>query len=291
MLPIPSDLGDTPASSVCASSLLSEIRSKAGKDDDKQANATLMSSTESRFDDTPCPAHGNTLTVSDASSKILGTSMLPVPSDFGTAGSRCAVEEPDSIVQESVLSSSDISRNLGTSLLPIPSDIGTPMASVSAQDSRLAESRGAGTALASSSSDPCSPYEPPSPHIEGALSSLASCRSDSEPDLAQLLRNGSADSLASLRDILQLCNVARSSTPNGQMMDVLKEALSSIPGSPCPQRKPPLLPEAPEALELAERLRQLPEMWQSTIFQMLRQAEEIQKGVQACEEIPKGVKS
>jgi len=175
------------------------------------------------------------------------------------------------------------------------------MASVSAQVSRLAGSGGAGIDLGSLASDPLcvgltgpdpsSPCELSSPHIEGAPSSLASCRSDSEPDLAHLLRNGSADSLASLREILQMCNVARSSTPNGEMMDVLKEALSSLPGSPQKSRKPPLLPEAPEALELAERLRQLPEMWQSTIFQMLRQAEEIQKGVQACEEIPKGVKS
>eukprot|EP00930_Biecheleria_cincta_P022652 TRINITY_DN16516_c0_g3_i1.p1 TRINITY_DN16516_c0_g3~~TRINITY_DN16516_c0_g3_i1.p1 ORF type:complete len:753 (-),score=156.98 TRINITY_DN16516_c0_g3_i1:7-2265(-) len=116
---------------------------------------------------------------------------------------------------------------------------------------------------------------------ESSAGDAASCAS-----FQHILRSASADSLASIDRILSMANAARQATPDGQMMQVLRDALcSETSGSSasCPSGRLQL-PKAPEADELVARLRQLPELWRSTILQMLEQAEAVQ---QASNDFPK----
>lgn len=108
----------------------------------------------------------------------------------------------------------------------------------------------------------------------------ASCAS-----FQHILRSASADSLASIDRILNMANAARQATPDGQMMQVLRDALcSETSGSSAAPSGHFQLPQAPEADELVARLRQLPELWRGTILQMLEQAEAVQ---QAAKDFPK----
>lgn len=94
------------------------------------------------------------------------------------------------------------------------------------------------------------------------------------PKMDEILRSASCDSLASLNEILRMCNDAKQATPQGHVMDVLRDALGPQTGTSGPRR--PQLPRAPESDELVGRLRQLPELWRRTIFEMLEQAEAVQ---------------
>lgn len=89
--------------------------------------------------------------------------------------------------------------------------------------------------------------------------------------------NVSTDSLASIREMIRVANDARQATPEGQMINVLQEALALTP-----QRTPGtsvsnlLGSIEPEAQELVCRLRQLPDLWRSTILRLLEEAEAAQ---------------
>lgn len=90
----------------------------------------------------------------------------------------------------------------------------------------------------------------------------------------------SACSMASLDEILRMCNDARMATPDGHMLDVLRDALGpqdatgTVGNSSLGQLGS--IPQAPEADELVLRLKQLPDLWRSTILSMLEQAEACQ---------------
>jgi len=81
-----------------------------------------------------------------------------------------------------------------------------------------------------------------------------------------------ADSMASVNEILRLCNDARQATPDGLMLNVLQEALA-----PCAGNAGKLLsPVEPDVQDLVARLRQLPDLWRSTLLRMLEEAEAVQ---------------
>lgn len=107
--------------------------------------------------------------------------------------------------------------------------------------------------------------------------SPSSCAS-SEPVGRELLRDASVDSLRSINEMIRAANLGRAATPQGMTLEFLKDALAaeSMGGSPSLRS----LLQGPDADELALRLRQLPDLWRTTILQMLEQAELVQKGVE-----------
>eukprot|EP00931_Biecheleriopsis_adriatica_P101903 TRINITY_DN76952_c0_g1_i1.p1 TRINITY_DN76952_c0_g1~~TRINITY_DN76952_c0_g1_i1.p1 ORF type:complete len:795 (-),score=170.78 TRINITY_DN76952_c0_g1_i1:71-2455(-) len=119
----------------------------------------------------------------------------------------------------------------------------------------------------------------PSP---SGLRAASPCTDDGAASCAsfkEILKSASADSLASIDRILNMANAARQATPEGQMLQVLKDALVPDAAAPGSNASLPnlLLAQPPEAEELVLRLRMLPELWRSTILQMLEQAEAVQK--------------
>jgi len=122
--------------------------------------------------------------------------------------------------------------------------------------------------------------EPDSPTFSEAPSVIEKPRRKLCKDLSPA---ASVASMASLDDILRMCNEARMATPEGHMLDVLKDALGPQNSSTCNEslamsKLGQLVSnaQAPEADELVTRLKQLPDLWRSTILSMLEQAEACQ---------------
>lgn len=92
------------------------------------------------------------------------------------------------------------------------------------------------------------------------------------------MRDASVDSLRSINEMIRAANLGRVATPKDMTFEFLKDALAAecMDGSPSLRS----LLEGPDADELALRLRQLPDLWRTTILQMLEQAEQVQKGVE-----------
>jgi len=78
--------------------------------------------------------------------------------------------------------------------------------------------------------------------------------------------------------MIRAANLGRVATPKDMTLDFLKDALEAecVDGGPSLRS----LLGGPDADELALRLRQLPDLWRTTILQMLEQAEQVQKGVE-----------
>lgn len=204
--------------------------------------------------------------VDDTSSNIaLGTSMLPIPSDIGTAvSSACAANHCAGAWAESDM--------------PRFGQFMEPAAGLERNGHRSNDhDRVAGGAP--------SDGRVGSPSTISLPSSPSSCAGSvrSTGERRQLLESESVDSLRSVNEIIRAANLRRVSTPQGMTLQFLQDALDAenVDGGPSLRS---LLQEVPGTDELARRLSQLPDLWRTTILQMLEQAEQVQKGVEEMSE-------
>eukprot|EP00929_Paragymnodinium_shiwhaense_P056926 TRINITY_DN28494_c0_g2_i1.p1 TRINITY_DN28494_c0_g2~~TRINITY_DN28494_c0_g2_i1.p1 ORF type:complete len:765 (+),score=152.90 TRINITY_DN28494_c0_g2_i1:83-2377(+) len=195
---------------------------------------------------------------------------------------------------------------LGTSLLPIPSCGCSDISSLAVVNVDVVSSGGESRGLPDigTSEHTGLPFAPPSdaasmptlgtsllplPSDAGSLQqlghsdSLASVLLSPARGCGLSVRTASTDSMRTIDEIIRLANRNRAATPDGHTLECLQDMLRgskySLDGLGAS-----LFDEAPGADELASRLRQLPDLWRTTIMQMLEQAESVQKGVETYED-------
>jgi hypothetical protein len=242
MLPIPSDIGSCPVSP------------------QKSTKTPLGHEVEEEPSFADSIGFTKPLVDSIASHIPLGTSMLPIPSDLGTAGAstlytdhgnpclrRATVNQmdPGTGVEACHNMSNDLNCNGSGALFNWEPNIAPDEINVSCPSSPSSRAAGA---------EPVGVSRP------------------------QLLGSASVDSLRSVSEMIRAANLGRASTPQAMTLEFLQDALNadSIDGGSSLRS----LLEAPDADELALRLRQLPDLWRTTILKMLEQAEQVQKGVE-----------